>query len=87
MRLKKGLLARESDGQITLVSHRKNFRFNGTVTGNETTAFIIKCLKHRTSEKTILRKMSRKYDASQEEMLADIREIIDGLRKLGLIDE
>lgn len=87
MRLKKGLLARETENGITFVSHKFNNSFKGTIVGNETTSFIVKCLKHNTSERTILKKMVRRYDADPDTMLKDIREIIAKLRAFDLLED
>ena len=87
MRLKKGLLARETENGITFVSHKSNNKFKGAVYGNETTSFIVKCLKHDTSESAIVKKMTKIYDADPDVILNDVRAVIAKLRELDLLED
>ncbi|MBR5947719.1 MAG: PqqD family protein [Clostridia bacterium] len=87
MKLKKGVLQRKTGDSIALVVNRKDSSFTGVLHSNPTAALIIKCLKHNTNEKRILAKMKRKFDGDPDEMLEDIRAILDELRKANVIDE
>ena len=87
MKLKKGVLQRKKGDCISLVINDSGNSFCGVIHSNSTAAFIIKCLKHKTTEKRILAKMKRKFDGDSDEMLADIRSVVDELRRTGVIDE
>lgn len=87
MRLKKGVLQRKTGDTIALVVNGGASSFSGVLHSNPTAAFIIKCLKHNTNEKRILAKMKRRFDGDSDEMLEDIRMILDELRKAGVIEE
>lgn len=87
MRLKKGVLQRKTNDSVSLVVNRDDGSFSGVIHSNPTAAFIIKCLKHNTTEEKILAKMKRKFDGDPEEMREGIRLILDELRKADVIDE
>ena len=86
MRLKKGVLQRKTNDSICLVVNSKDCGFSGVIHSNPTAAFIIKCLKHNTTEEKILAKMKRKFDGDPEEMREGIRLIVDELRKADVIE-
>lgn len=87
MRLKKGVLQRKNGESVSLVVNRKGGSFSGVIHSNPTAAFIIKCLKHNTTECRILAKMKRKFDGDPDEMLADIRSLISELRAADVIED
>ena len=87
MRLKKGVLQRKTGDTIALVVNGDSSSFSGVLHSNPTAAVIIKCLKHNTNEKRILAKMKRRFDGDPDEMLEDIRALLDELRKAGVIEE
>ena len=45
------------------------------------------CLKEETTEEAIVDKMAAKYDAPREEIAADVKEILDTLRKINALEE
>ena len=61
--------------------------FQGIVRSNKTAAFIVDCLKEETTEEAIVDRMCKKYDAPREEIAADVKEILDTLRKIGALEE
>ena len=61
--------------------------FQGIVRSNKTAAYIVDCLKEETSEKAIVDAMCRKYDATREEIAADVAEIISTLRRINALEE
>lgn len=54
---------------------------------NPTAAFIIDCLKEDTTEEKIVDAMCAKYDASREQISADLAEILVKLRNIGALEE
>jgi len=57
------------------------------VRSNPTAAFIIDCLKEDTTEEKIVDAMCAKYDASREQISADLAEILVKLRNIGALEE
>lgn len=85
MKLKDGFITHETDGEHIMVS-TGNVKFSGLVRSNRTAAFIVDCLKSETSEAEIIEKMAEKYDAPKEIITADVKKILDTLRRIGAID-
>ena len=61
--------------------------FQGIVRSNKTAAFIVDCLKEETTEEAIVDRMCRKYDATRATIAADVKEILDTLRKINALEE
>ena len=61
--------------------------FSGIVRSNKTAAFIVDQLKTETTEEQIIDAMCTKYDAPRETITADVKEILDTLRRINAIDE
>lgn len=61
--------------------------FNGIVRSNKTAAFIVDCLQEETTEEKIVDAMCAKYDAPRDTVAADVREILDTLRKIHALEE
>lgn len=61
--------------------------FSGIVRSNKTAAFIVDQLKTETTEEQIIDAMCAKYDAPRETIAADVREILDTMRRINAIDE
>lgn len=87
MKLKKGVLQRRKGDGVSLVVCDKGDGFCGVIHSNSTVAFIIKCLKRETDEYRILAKMQRRFDGDPDEMLADIRTVLDELRRIGALTD
>ena len=61
--------------------------FQGIVRSNKTAAFIVDCLKEETTEEKIVDAMCAKYDAARDIIAADVKEILDTLRRIGALAE
>ena len=61
--------------------------FNGIVRSNSTAAFIVDSLKEETTEEAIVDAMCARYDAPRTEIAADVKEILDTLRKINALEE
>lgn len=85
MKLKNGFVTREMAGEQIMVS--STGAFSGLVRSNATAAFIVDCLKEEISEQEIVAKMLEKYDAEETVISADVKRILDTLRKIGALDE
>ncbi len=86
MKLKEGFITHETDGETVMVS-AGNTSFNGLTRSNRTASFILNCLKEETTEQKIVEAMLEKYDASEEVIAADVKKILNTLRKIGALDE
>ena len=61
--------------------------FQGIVRSNQTAAFIVDCLKNETTEEAIVDAMCTEYDASRDVIAADVKKVLDTLRKIDAIKE
>lgn len=86
MKLNKGFLTHDDDGQLLLVSTGAS-KFSGLVRSNRTAGFIISCLESDVTEAEILAKMQKQFDGPKEAMERDIKKIIAQLKEIGAIDE
>ena len=59
---------------------------NNIIRSNKTAAFIVDCLKEETTEEEIINAMCKKYNASREDISADVEEIIDILRTINALE-
>lgn len=74
-------------GDETLLVPTADASFHGLVQGNKTVDTILNCLKEDTTEEKILDSLKEKYDGDEEDMRADIADVIKRLREIGAIDE
>jgi hypothetical protein len=86
MKLKKGFITHETDGEHITVSAGAS-SFNGLIRSNSTAGLIINCLADETTEDAIVEKMLEKYDAPREVIAADVKKVIANLRGIGAIDD
>ncbi|MCR5010123.1 MAG: PqqD family protein [Clostridia bacterium] len=61
--------------------------FTGVVRSNKTAAFIVDLLKEEITREQIVARMLDKYDASEEQISADVDSILAKLRGIGALDE
>ena len=61
--------------------------FQGIVRSNKTAAFIVDCLKEETTEEVIVDAMCKKYAAPRQNISADVKEILDTLRRINALEE
>ena len=86
MKLKDGFITHESDGEQIMVAAGE-VRFSGLVRSNKTAAFIVDCLKEKTTQTQIVEKLVAAYDAPVEVIERDVQKILDSLRSIGALDE
>ena len=88
MKLKKGFVTYETDGQQLMVAAGPASKlFHGMVKSNSTAAFIIDRLKKDTTAEKIADALCENYDVSKEIALRDTNAVIDKLRSIGAVDE
>ncbi len=86
MKLKSTFVSQDIDDTRFLVPIGAE-AFQGIVRGNKTAAFIVDCLQEETTEEKIVDAMCQKYNASRETIAADVKEILDTLRKIDALEE
>ena len=87
MKLKTGFITHKLGKEQMLVAAGPAARsFHGLVRSNETTAFIINCLKKETSEEAIVEAMLAEYEAPRETVTADVHEVVEKLRQIGALE-
>ncbi len=75
----------EVDGKRYLTSTVRGF--DGQIVCNETASFVLQKLRRRTTEKAIVKAMRRAFDAPEDEIEADVRELLRSLRRIGALEE
>ena len=85
MRLKAEFIV-HNVGDETLLVPTAGAAFHGLVQGNKTVDVILNCLLNDTTEEEILSVMKERFDGDEEDMRADIADVIAQLRAIGAID-
>ena len=88
MKIKEGFILHNVNGESVAVAtgDASNY-FNGMIRNNETSAFILDMLLHKTNIEKIIEEMCKKYEAPKEIIKNDVEKIIEKLRQEGLLDE
>ena len=86
MKLNENFLTQEIDDTQVMVA-TGDTAFNGIVRSNQTAAEIVDLMKEKTTRDAVVDKMCAKYDASRDEIAADVDMVIATLRKVGALDE
>lgn len=88
MKIKSGLISHQIDTQyITVASGDAGEVFKGMIRSNGIVVDILKMLECETSEEKIVEQLYAQYDAPQEVIAKDVHQIIERIRKAGLLDE
>ena len=88
MKLKEGFIThRIQNTQILFASGDAAKRFHGLVRSNETSAFIVDCLKNETTEEAIVDRLLEEYDVSREVAEEDVHAVIEKLRSIDAIHD
>ena len=86
MKLKPDFITQDIDDTQFLVPLNTE-AFSGIVRSNSTAAFIVDCLKEKTTADAIVDKMCERYDAPRATIAADVKEVLDTLRGIHALDE
>lgn len=86
MKLKSDFITQMIDGTQFLVPAGTD-SFSGIARSNRSAAYIVDLLKKETTEDEIVDAMCRKYDADRAVIAADVREILDKLRRIRAVEE
>ena len=85
MKLKEEFIV-HSVGNDALLVPTGDAAFHGLVQGNKTVEVILNCLLQDTTEEEILAVMKERFDGNEDDMRADIADVITKLRAIGAID-
>lgn len=84
MKLKKEFIVQDMGDTQVMVS--TDASFNGIARSNKSAAFIIEQLKSDVTEDDIVKAMVEKYDAPEDVLRADVKEVIATLNSIGAIE-
>lgn len=88
MKLNKDIMLGNIDGRdFAIATGELAKKFNGIINNNPSANFIFNLLKTEQTEDSIVAAMLEKYDAPEEVIRADVRELLDVIRKAGILEE
>ncbi len=61
--------------------------FSGLVRGNKTLGVILELLQSDTTEEEMIRKLTERFNVTEETASQDVKRVLSELRKIGAIDE
>ena len=80
----KYVVHKNSDG--VYVVPMASAEFSGFIQGNKSVMTIIECLMKDTTEEEIVKTMMSKYHGSEENIKADVSDVVARLKTIGAID-
>ncbi len=88
MKLNRDILLGNIDGRdFAIATGELAKSFNGIINNNPSANFIFNLLKTEQTEDSIVEAMLEKYDAPEAVIRADVRELLDMIRKAGILEE
>lgn len=88
MKLKKGIVLGNIDGQdFAIATGKLSQTVSGIINNNETANYIFKLLQKEQTVDSIVSAMTERYDAREEEIRADVNEIIAKLDEYGILEK
>lgn len=88
MKLNKDIMLGNIDGKdFAIATGELAKSFNGIINNNPTANYIFTLLQTEQTEDSIVEAMLEKYDAPEEVIRADVRELLDVIRKAGVLEE
>ena len=85
MKLSDKFIIHKTDGGVYVVP-TASAGFNGFIQGNNSVTTIMECLIEETTEEEIVKTLMQKYDGREEDMRADVADVISKLKKIGAIE-
>jgi hypothetical protein len=86
MKLKKEIVLGNIDGNnFAIATGSLSQRFHGLINNNPTANYIFQLLQKDQTEDSIVKAMCDKYDAPEDVIRADVKEIIEQLRQLDIL--
>ena len=88
MKLKKGIVLGHVDGSdFAIATGKLSKHFSGIINNNPTANYIFELLQKEQTEDSIVKAMFDKYDAPEETIRADVREILEKMNELGILEK
>jgi len=88
MKLKNGVIMEKAgDGYIAVATGEASKSFNGFLRNNKTADFIFRQLTEEKTEKDLVDAILERYDVDVETATKDVHNIVEKIRKAGLLDE
>lgn len=85
MKIKKGFILKELDGQVVAIPVGSDF--SGVVKMNEIAAFLWKKLETGATEEELVKAVLSEYDATEEQAINAVKSTVELLKKNGFIEE
>ena len=86
MRLSNNYVYHMSVGEAALIP-TGDTEFSGLVRGNKTLGAILELLQSDTTEEEMIRKLTERFNVTEETASRDVKRVLSELRKIGAIDE
>ncbi|MBQ9227397.1 MAG: PqqD family protein [Eubacterium sp.] len=87
MKLKKGIVLGNVDGNsFAIATGKMASKLNGIINNNKTAATIFELLQTEQTEDSLVDAMYEKYDAPKEVIRADVKEILEKMQALGILE-
>ena len=88
MKLKEDYIIYDASAEerIAIATGKEAEVFTGLLRANRTAGAILDYLKEETTEDEIVQKMCERYDASEEEIRADVQKVLETLKGVGALE-
>lgn len=87
MKLKKEIVLGSIDGKdFAIATGSLSKKFHGLINNNPTANYIFQLLQNEQTEDSIVKAMCDKYDAPEEVIRADVKEILAQLEDMDILD-
>lgn len=87
MKLKDEIVLGSIDGKnFAIATGSLSKKFSGLINNNETANYIFRLLQKEQTEDSIVEEMLKKYDAPEEVIRADVKEILAQLEELDILE-
>ena len=80
-------MEKAGDGFIAVATGEASKVFNGFIRNNKTADFIFRQLTEEKTERQLLDAILEKYDVDEDTASKDLKNILEKIRKAGLLDE
>lgn len=88
MKLKEGLIFHAvGEEHMAVATGEAAKSFNGIIRNNETAAYIFELLQEEITEENIVEAMCERYDAPKDVIASDVADVVERIRKAGLLHE
>lgn len=87
MKLKKEIVLGSIDGKdFAIATGKLTKKFHGIINNNKTANYIFELLQKEQTEDSIVKAMCEKYDAPEDVIRNDVKEVLNQLSELGILE-